>query len=186
LVSWLSVPLGNYFTTGIPPRQGSGEPAMGVFTAKDGKFLTLSIAHEDYFWHNLCHSIGEEEFADIPREQRWQRRDELVAVLKKALLAKTRDEWVKVLTEANVPCAPVLSLEEVVADSHLRHRGVFPEVENANGDTVKQVAFPAKFSETPTEIRRLPPALGEQTQEILEWLGYNSAEIKDLRQKGDI
>lgn len=186
LVSWLSVPLGAYFRTGMPPRQGSGEPAMGVFTAKDGKFLTLSIAHEDYFWHNLCHTIGKEEFANMPREERWQRRDELVAILKKTLLAKTRDEWVKILTKADVPCAPVLSLEEVVADKHLLQRGVFPEVENARGDKVKQVAFPAKFSETQPQIRRLPPALGEHTQEILEWLGYTPVEIEGLRQKGDI
>ena len=186
LVSWLSVPLGTYFSTGAPPRQGSGEPAMGVFTAKDGKFLTLSIAHEDYFWRNLCHSISKAELADMPREERWRRRDELVAVIKKALLTKTRDEWVKALTEANVPCAPVLSLEEVVDDSHLRHRGTFPEVENANGDKVKQVAYPAKFSETQPQIRRLPPALGEHTQEILDWLGYTKTEIEELRRKGDI
>jgi crotonobetainyl-CoA:carnitine CoA-transferase CaiB-like acyl-CoA transferase len=186
LVSWLSVPLGQYFATGMSPRQGSGEPAMGVFTAKDGKFLTLSIAHEDYFWNNLCHAIGKPEFADMPRQERWQRRDELAAMLKKALLTKTRDEWVKALIEADVPCAPVLSLEEVVADKHLRHRGVFPEVKDAKGGKVKQVAFPARFSETQPRIGRLPPALGEHTQEILEWLGYTSAEIKDLRQKGDI
>jgi crotonobetainyl-CoA:carnitine CoA-transferase CaiB-like acyl-CoA transferase len=159
---------------------------MGVFTAKDGKFLTLSIAHEDYFWRNLCHTIGKTEFADIPRVQRWQRRDELVAILKKALLNKTRDEWIKVLTEADVPCAPVLSLEEVVADKHLKHRGVFPEFENTAGDRVKQVAYPAKFSETQPQIRRLPPALGEHTQEILDWLGYTKTEIEELRRKGDI
>ncbi len=186
LVSWLSVPLGQYFATGVPPKRGSGEPAMGVFATKDGKFLTLSIAHEDYFWRNLCQAIGMPELGDIEREQRWRMRDELAAVLKKVLLTKTREQWVKTLTEANVPCAPVLSLEEVVADKHLRQRGVFPEVEDAKGGKVKQVAFPARFSETPTEIRRLPPALGEHTQEILEWLGYDSAEIKDLRQKGDI
>ena len=159
---------------------------MGVFTTKDGKFLTLSIAHEDYFWHNLCHAIGKEQFANIPREERWQRRDELVAVLKKVLLAKTRDEWVKILTKADVPCAPVLSLEEVVTNEHLIQRGVFPEVESTAGKKVKQVAYPAKFSETQPEIRRLPPALGEHTQEILDWLGYTKTEIEELQRKGDI
>ena len=186
LVSWLSVPLGNYFSTGVAPGRGSAEPAMGIFAAKDGKFLTLSIAHENYFWSNLCQAIGRADLADIPREDRWRRRDELVAVLKKALLAKKRDEWVKVLIEADVPCAPVLSLEEVAADKHLNQRDAFPEVETVKGKKVKQVAFPAKFSETPPEIRRLPPALGEHTAEILEWLGYAPVEIEELRQNGDI
>jgi crotonobetainyl-CoA:carnitine CoA-transferase CaiB-like acyl-CoA transferase len=186
LVSWLSVPLGQYFATGTVPRRGTGEPAMGVFATKDGKFITLSIAHEDYFWSNLCQSIGRPELADMPREQRWQKRAELIAILKKALLAKTRDEWVKILTKADVPCAPVLSLEEVVADKHLEHRGVFPEVENDKGQKVKQVAYPARFSETPPQIRRLPPLLGEHTGEILEWLGYTPTEIAELRGVGDI
>ena len=186
IVSWLSVPLGQYFTTGVPPQRGSGEPAMGVFAAKDGKYLTLSIAHEDYFWRNLCQAIGQPELGEISREQRWQMRDELAAVLKKTLLTKTRDEWVEILIKADVPCAPVLSLEEVVTDKHLRKRGVFPEAENADGGKVKQVAYPAKFSATQPQIRSLPPALGEHTQEILEWLGYNPQKIEEMRRKGDI
>jgi len=133
----------------------------------------------------LCQTIGMAELGDIGREQRWQMRDELAAVLKKVLLTKTRDEWVGILTKADVPCAPVLSLEEVVADKHLIFRGMFPEVE-ADGRKVKQVAYPAKFSETQPQIRRLPPALGEHTQEILDWLGYTTAQIKELRRKGDI
>ena len=159
---------------------------MGVFAAKDGKYLTLSIAHEDYFWRSLCQAIGMAELGDIGREQRWQMRNELAATLKKTLLTKTRDEWVKILIEADVPCAPVLSLEEVVANTHLSQRGIFPEMEDANGNKVKQVAYPAKFSETQPQIRRLPPALGEHTQEILDWLGYTPTEIEKLRQKGDI
>jgi len=101
------------------------------------------------------------------------------------LLTRPRDEWVKILTGANVPCAPVLSLEEVTTDKHLKSRGVFPEVD-IDGRKSKQVAYPARFSETPPQIRRLPPALGEHTGEILEWLGYTPAEIENLRKKGDI
>jgi formyl-CoA transferase len=63
---------------------------------------------------------------------------------------------------------------------------MFPEVEKTNGEKVKQVAYPAKFSETQPQIRRLPPALGEHTREILDWLGYAPEEIEELRQKGDV
>ncbi len=187
LVSWQSVPLGQYFAGMHRGRgQTGGEPAFGVFATKDDRYLTLSIAHEDYFWRNLCHALDKAELADITREQRGQRREELRAVLKKVLLTKTRDEWVGLLTEANVPCAPVLGLEEVVSDPHLRHRGMFVEVTNASGEKVMQVAHPAKFSQTQPQIRRLPPALGEHTQEILGWLGYTTEEIERLRQKGNI
>jgi len=186
LVSWLSVPLGQYFAAGLSPKPGGVEPAMGVFQSGDGKFLTLSIAHEDYFWRNLCRAIGQPELGEINREQRWEMRDELAAVLRKTLQTRTRDEWVKILIQADVPCAPVLGLDEVVEDKHLKFRGVFPEVKETGGKKVKQVAYPARFSETPTEIRRLPPALGQHTDEILAWLGYTSKEVEELRKKGDI
>ena len=49
---------------------------------------------------------------------------------------------------------------------------------------IKQLGTPMKFSETPCEIRSPPPYLGENTEEILKWLGYAEAEILDLQQEG--
>jgi crotonobetainyl-CoA:carnitine CoA-transferase CaiB-like acyl-CoA transferase len=132
LVSWMSVPLGLYFGAG-PIGQSVMEPAFGVFATKDGNYVTLSIAHEDYFWRNLCLAIGKEEVAELPRAQRLQGRDELAAMLKSVLLTRTREEWVKLLTEANVPWAPVLTMEEVGSDLHLRYRGVITEVDDPRG-----------------------------------------------------
>jgi len=183
LVSWLSVQLGTYFNTGLVS-QLIGDPGFNVFATKDNKCLTLSIAHEDYFWHNLCHAIEKEELADIPREQRWQLRDELTAMLKEVFSGKTRDEWVKLLTQANVPCAPVLSLEEVANDPQFQQRGLIFEAEDAIRGKSKQIAYPTKFSEMQPEIRRSPPTLGEHTMEILTSLGYTTEEVEELQKGG--
>jgi len=183
LISWLSPQLGIYFNTGMSSDLVT-EPAMGAFTTKDGRYITLSIAHEDYFWRNLCHAIDRPDLAELRHEQRIQRHHELVAILKRVLLTRARDEWVKVLTEANVPCAPVFTLEEIVTNPHFLERGMIVEVRKPNGAMVKQVAYPTKFSDIQPEIRRLPPALGEHTEEILASLGYTQHEIKNLYEEG--
>jgi len=185
LVSWMSAALGIYLNMGSSLQAVAREPAYGVFQAKDEKYLTLSIAHEDHFWRNLCHAIGKDELAELPREQRHLRKDELVAMLRGALATKTRDEWVELLTKADVPCGPVYTLEEVVSDPQILHRGMIVEVDGPEG-RVKQVAHPIKFSETPAQIRMLLPKLGEHTEEILTSLGYSPEEIEGLRKEGVI
>ena len=51
---------------------------------------------------------------------------------------------------------------------------------------VKQVGISIKLSETPGEIKRLAPILGEHTEEELSRLGYSKDEIEALRQSGAI
>jgi crotonobetainyl-CoA:carnitine CoA-transferase CaiB-like acyl-CoA transferase len=185
LVSWMSMAFGLYFGMGGSLAAIGMEPAYGVFQAKDKKYITLSIAHEDHFWRNLCHAIGKDELAELPREQRHQRREELVSMLQGVLATKTREEWLELLSKADVPCGPVYTLDEVVSDPQILHRGMIVEVDSPEGK-VKQVAHPIKFSETPAQIRMLLPKLGEHTEEILTSLGYSLGEIDGLRKEGII
>jgi crotonobetainyl-CoA:carnitine CoA-transferase CaiB-like acyl-CoA transferase len=184
LLSWMSVPLATQLRGARRTAEGAGgEPAYGVFATGDGKYLTLSIAHEDHFWRNLSHTIGREDLAEIPRASRHERRDELRAVLAEVLLTRPRDEWVKLLIAADVPCGPVYSLEEVGTDSQVIHRGMITEISLPSREKVRQVAHPLKFSETPSEVRRPAPKLGENTNEILQSLGYTKDEIEELRKE---
>lgn len=182
LVSWMSVALGLFFHTGtttLPLR----EPAYGVFPTKDNNYLTLSIAHEDHFWRNLCHAIGKGELAEMPREERHQRRDELILMLREIMATRTRREWLELLGRADVACGPVSTVEELTCDPQLLHRRMILEVDHPEGK-VKQVGHPIKFSKTPAQIRMLPPKLGEHTEEILTSLGYSPGEIEELRKEG--
>ena len=180
LVSWMSTVLGIFLNAGISAPI-EREPAYGVFQTRDKSYLTLSIAHEDHFWRNLCHALGKGELGEMPREERHQRRDELISMLRGMFKGKTRAQWLKLLGEADVPCGPVSTIEEVVSDPQIRHRGMIVEVAG-----VGQVAHPIKFSETPAQIRMLQPELGEHTKEILSSLGYSSREIEELREGGII
>lgn len=178
LVSWMSTALGIFLNTGIGAPM-EREPAYGVFQTRDKSYLTLSIAHEDHFWRNLCHALGKGELSEMPREERYQRRGEIISMLREIFKEKTRAQWLKLLSEADVPCGPVYTIEEVVSDPQILHRGMIVEVAG-----IKQVAHPIKFSQTPAQVRMLQPELGEHTEEILSSLGYSAQEMEELRNQG--
>ena len=112
-----------------------------------------------------------------------ERFDELESTMRETISQRTRDEWLELLHAADAPCGPVLTLGELKADPHIQRRALIVEEENGMGARVEQVAYPVRFSETPTIIERLAPALGEHTEEILMDLGYSSNEIKELRKE---
>jgi crotonobetainyl-CoA:carnitine CoA-transferase CaiB-like acyl-CoA transferase len=89
LVSWMSVMVGPAMN-GEPLADIAAEPAYGLFECQDGKLLSLSIAHEDWFWRPLCTLIGMEDAADLKRAERTQREIELVARIGKAIAAAPR------------------------------------------------------------------------------------------------
>lgn len=185
LVSWMSVGLGLYFNTGSSEISIGKEPAYGIFKAKDGKYLTLSIAHEDYFWRNLCLAIGKPDLAEMNGEQRREKREEMVSMLNETLLSKPRDEWLEILGDADVPCGPASTIGEVATDPQIMARNMIVELAGPEGK-IKQVANPIKFSETPTSVRSPQPKLGEHTDEVLTFLGYSAEELKVLRSEGVI
>jgi len=78
LVSWLTTSLfaaaNGYREPGIPPRR---EPGFGLYRASDGGIVTLSIAHEDWFWRPLCEVLELDEYAALDGNQRAGRFEEL-------------------------------------------------------------------------------------------------------------
>lgn len=177
-VSWMSGNLGFLFATGhLRPEL----PASSFYKTKDGRYITLSVGPTDHLWQNLCHVMGLDELANMPRQQREESFEELEQTLQEVISCRTSAEWIKLLVAADAPCGPVLTLDELSSDPHVRHRELIREIEDDKGQKVKQVAHPVRFSETPVEIRKLAPALGENTEEILKDLGYSKEEIDELR-----
>lgn len=184
LISWMSVPLGIYFTLGYAHR--TNWPAYGCYKTKDSKYITLSMTIEDHFWVNLCCAIGREDLGKMPLPLRVEKAEELRNILQEAFLSRKRVEWLEILKKADVPCGPVLTLSEVVKIPQVVYRDMIVEVEDKQGKRIKQVAHPLKFSETPARIRRLPPVLGEHTEEVLQGLGYEKKQLEEFRKEGII
>src|SRR5690606_25587505 len=132
LVSWMSVFLGPQMN-GEAQADIAAEPAYGTFRCGDDKLLTLSIAHEDWFWSALCGLLDMPDAASLRRPERVARFDALRGRIEQALAQAPRAHWAARLDEAAIPWGPVNALHGVVEDPHFNARGLFRDVPDANG-----------------------------------------------------
>jgi crotonobetainyl-CoA:carnitine CoA-transferase CaiB-like acyl-CoA transferase len=172
-----------------PGKSGSGHWLLpqpyGIYHTKD-KDLAVN-AHSNDWWGRLCRVPAFAHFGNDPRlatpAGRLQHRAELAQALQAILLTKTRDEWLDYLGQYDVLCAPVYDYRELFADPQVQHNQMVVEQEHAQAGRVKVTGIPVKLSETPGEVGPAAPLLGEHTEEILRWLGYDAAAIGRLRQE---
>jgi crotonobetainyl-CoA:carnitine CoA-transferase CaiB-like acyl-CoA transferase len=161
---------------------GSDHAWMNIYKAKDGKYFTVATL-EPWLWANLCRLVGRQDFADTqfgpPERQR-----EMYLGLSEVFATKSRDEWVKLLDEANVCVAPVCTFAETFSDPQIIHRRLVVEIDHPKRGKVKILNTPYKLSETPAQVRTRPPLYAEHTAEILSsTLGYSDKELERLRKK---
>ena len=99
------------------------------------------------------------------------------------LKERDRDEIAELLAD-KVPCAPVVTDDELVYDPNVREREMIVERQHPLGFTYRTIATGVKFSETPTGINLLPPELGADTVDTLRRLGYDDGEIEQMIREG--
>jgi crotonobetainyl-CoA:carnitine CoA-transferase CaiB-like acyl-CoA transferase len=114
---------------------------------------------------------------------RWQHLEAFSGEVERHLMRRPTAEWLVLLREAGIPCAPVQTLDEVRADPHLHAAGYFQPMQTKEG-TIRFPGIPARFSRTPGEVREAGPRLGEHTVEVLRERGFEPAEIDALLASG--
>src|SRR5712692_399386 len=145
------------------------------------------IFTQQQMWHPLLRAIGRDDLIGDARyetpEARWQRKDEVNALVEGWTSERSKHDVVNILAGAGVPCGACLDTGEVLTDAHLRARDMIVEVEHPVRGRYVTAGNPVKLSASPTVIA-MAPLLGQHRGEILKELGYDEAEIKALEADG--
>jgi formyl-CoA transferase len=115
-------------------------------------------------------------------DARLPRLTEVFAAVEAWTETKTKFEAMALLNEHDIPCGPILSMEELANEPSLRKTGTIVEVDHPKRGKYLTVGNPIKLSDSPTEVKR-SPLLGEHTDEVLAELGYGAADVAALRAK---
>ena len=102
----------------------------------------------------------------------------------KTMATRSTGEWLDIFGDTSVPTIVVNTLEGLKDDPHLEAVDFWQEVEHPTEGKMRMTRFPVNFSETPAEVRALPPRLGEESIEILREAGLSQAEIDALIDAG--
>ena len=149
-----------------------------------------AIWPSDEQYARVCGKLGVPHLADDPRfatrEARIRNSNEHQREFAKLLGEFTTADALKALEEADVPCAPVLSITDVFDDPQVKHNETVLTHHHPVAGQVRTTRFPARFSKTPTQLERLAPGKGEHTDEVLTELGRSPAEIAELRAEGTV
>jgi crotonobetainyl-CoA:carnitine CoA-transferase CaiB-like acyl-CoA transferase len=153
-------------------------PVNDVFETQDGKRLTLGIL-EEHFWGNfvkLVPELGEERFSND--SSRRKNGDALSRLLERVMKEKTAADWLKLCDANDVPVDLCVTPGEAA-----RH----PQLVERQATERGYAKFPVWANgRRGGAIRRRTPKLGEHTREILVELGFDDAEIADLRKSGAV
>ncbi len=164
-----------------PKREGerlNGGCIYDFYETKDGEYLSVGSL-EPQFWSRFCTAIGREDL--IGGTVYPPNIDEVKAEIRGILKKKTRDEWVEVFSHYDACVQPVLNLKEaLLEDEQVKEREMVVDVKLPLHEdvSVKQLATAVKLSECPCEYKFAGYPAGYHTQEVIEQLGMDYAELK--------
>ena len=161
-----------------------------AFVAGDGLPFVIHLSHPPKFWEGVTEVAGRPDLRNDPRfrdrHARIRNYEDLEKILKEAFRAAPREQWLKMLEERDVPCAPIRALDEVFEDPQVRHLDRLVAIKDSELGTFQLVKNGANLSATPLDISLNPPKLGEHTDETLTGAGYSAQEIRNFREGGVI
>jgi crotonobetainyl-CoA:carnitine CoA-transferase CaiB-like acyl-CoA transferase len=187
LLSMLDFQAARWTIDAQEPRQaGNHHPTitpMGTFRTADG-FLNVA-APNDRLWQRLCEALGRpaalDDAAFATVSGRHANRDRLRELLEAEFACYPRAELVKLLDAAGVPCGPVNSVAEAFAEEQVRHLGMVTTVEHPSRGPVDVLRSPIRMSRTGASPKSPAPLASADTDDVLAELGYDAAEIAELR-----
>jgi formyl-CoA transferase len=181
-IAWLINEGTNYLASGAEPvRRGNAHPNIcpyDVFACADGHVI-LAVGNDGQF-RRFAEAMGAPDLAADPRfatnPDRLRHREVLGGRIAELLLSLPRDRVIARLNAVKVPVGPIHTVAEALASDQARARGAVVSIpcEDVEGGEVRVLGNPLKFSRTPVRMRRAPPRLGQDGEDIL-------ANLRDMR-----
>jgi len=171
----------------VPEQRGRTNFPYGIYGTFQTKDDYIAVAgHRDF--ETLCRLFGHEDLIKDSRFDTFEKRIKnvkaLVAIVKPFFQTKTTDEWLKLLQEEDVPCAPVNTLDKTFSHPQVLEQDMIATFDYVLGGQMRGIGNPIKMSATPAEKRGeffSPPKPGQHTREILNrLLNYPSEKIETL------
>ncbi|RNF39258.1 CoA transferase [Planococcus salinus] len=189
-LAWTVWEAAAYFGKGeVATRNGTAHrvsaPYQGYRT-KDGSILIG--AGNQKLWEKFCLEVANKpEWLEEARYETNSKRndhvEELENDIEQVLTQETSEHWLRLLEQSGIPCGPIYSYDQTLADPHIEAREMVQQLEHPVAGTLKTLGFPAKFSETPGQLRKAAPLLGQHNEELLAELGYTPDQVSKLQQK---
>ena len=178
----------NYLVSGkMPVRAGTSSQTICPWQAFDCADMPLMLAvGTDQQFARLCEAMGLPGLATDPRfltnRKRMENKPALIPVLAERFKTRTARRWMDAFAAVGVASGPINDFGQVFADPQVKHREMLREIPHPLSGTLRIIANPVRFSDTPVEYGRWPPLLGEHTAEVLrEMLTMGEEEIEALR-----
>jgi crotonobetainyl-CoA:carnitine CoA-transferase CaiB-like acyl-CoA transferase len=183
---WASDMAGQTFVGEEPARQEAASSTDLVYETEDG-YITAAVQTNKQ-WEGLTRALDRPEWLDDPRFKtpalRAENVDARLQMTQDVLIGGKSAEWLDKMTKADVPCAPVLTRNEVIRHPHVAALEIVEQYDHPQAGRLRQARAAARFSATPPAIRSGAPALGAHTDEVLGEIGYSAEQIAGLRAEG--
>lgn len=161
-----------YFGSGVDPEKlGSAHPRNApyqAFRTSDG-YIAMA-AGNNALWRAACGAISRQDLAELERFSstplRAQHQAELKVIFEESFASRSCKEVLAMFRAAGVPCAPINTYSQALADEQVEHMQWVQPLELPSGAVTRTFASPLRFSGEGFPIYRRPPALGEHNEEI--------------------
>src|SRR5262249_36484015 len=172
-------------------RERTGSNLTGIvpsntYLTRDGQHVVIG-ANADSIFKRLMQMIGRGDLADDPsladNAGRAKRADELDGAIGAWTARLSAEGALRALAEAQVPASKIYSMADIAADAQYLARDMIRQVTLADGTPLKVPGVVPRLSDTPGDLDRLAPGLGEHTDAVLAAHGYGEAEIAALRER---
>jgi len=160
------------------------------FVCADTKPLVIHLSGHQEAWEGLLKAAGRMDLLEDARFATGRHRTahhwEIAKILQETFRTQPRGYWLERLDANNISNAPINSIEEVFDDPQVKHMGIPKQIDHPKMGKSNLIGSPINLSDTPPQFFRPAPLLGENTEEILERLGYSKKVITELRSSGVI